>query len=396
MQGIGKPAGSAGWRRKSPVRLVFALLMSLVLMQNAFAQIVNTVTASGQYGGQTITATASESVTVAGSSGDGGGSELRMEKTAGVAQVSLGQAVPYTITLSNPGSADRDGVDVVDRMPAGFTYLQGSGTLGNASMEPSVNANELVWRNISVPAQGSVTLTLSLVAGAAMLTPEIVNLGFARDASTGKVLSKTATAKVRVRTDPVFDCTDIIGRVYDDANRDGYLQDGEKGIAGVRIATARGLLVTTDSFGRYSIACADEPRQGIGSNFILKVDERTLPQGYSVTSGNPATIRLTRGKLAKLDFGAAGLRLVEVELDARAFVPGGTQLAPQGIAAVDAVLRQLADEPSRLRITYSAERNATSELSDNRLKLLESLVSSAWKARSGAYELSIETVVKVQ
>ncbi len=259
-----------------------------------------------------------------------------------------------------------------------------------------MNGRELTWLNISVPAQGSVSLTLSLVAGAAALTPEFINVGFARDTATGEVLSQTATAKVRMRTEPVFDCTDIIGRVYDDANRDGYLQDGEVGIAGVRLATARGLLVTTDAYGRYSIACADVPDAGTGSNFILKVDERTLPQGYSVTSGNPATILLTRGKLAKLDFGAAGLRLVEVTFDEMSFGAGGMDPTPQAIAALDALLKELAGEPSRLRITYLAKKDASVELSDKRLKLLEALVTSAWNARRGDYELSIETVGKVE
>jgi uncharacterized repeat protein (TIGR01451 family) len=395
MQGIGKPAGSAGWGRKSPARLVFALLMSLALVQASLAQIVNTVTATGEHEGQTITATATESVTVAGSNG-GGGSELRMQKTAGISEFSLGQPVPYTITLSNPGQSARAGVDVIDMMPAGFTYLEGSAMIDGAPLEPAVNGRELTFADITVPALGSVSLTLSLAAGAVAPTPEVINSGFARDAATGEVLSQTATAKLRMRTEPVFDCTDIIGRVYDDTNRDGYLQDGEPGIAGVRIATARGLLVTTDQFGRYSIACADVPEARTGSNFILKVDERTLPQGYSITSGNPATIVLTRGKLAKLDFGAAGLRLVEAQFDERSFDAGGTQLTGEAIAALDALLRQLADDPSRLRITYVASPDASQELSENRLNILEALIESAWQARGGVYELTIETVNKLQ
>ena len=35
-----------------------------------------------------------------------------------------------------------------------------------------------------------------------------------------------------------------------------------------------------------------------GSNFILKLDTRTLPTGYRMTTVNPETVRLTRAHLA--------------------------------------------------------------------------------------------------
>ena len=87
---------------------------------------------------------------------------------------------------------------------------------------------------------------------------------------------------MRIVPDPTLDCTDVIGKVFDDVNRNG-LQDGdEPGLPGVRLATARGLLATTDRFGRFHITCAVTPREGRGSNFVLKLDDRTLPSGYRV------------------------------------------------------------------------------------------------------------------
>ena len=74
----------------------------------------------------------------------------------------------------------------------------------------------------------------------------------------------------------VFDCGDIIGKVFDDRNRNGYQDEGEPGLPGVRIATVRGLLVTTDPYGRFSVGCADIPDADIGTNFIMKLDARTL------------------------------------------------------------------------------------------------------------------------
>ena len=66
-----------------------------------------------------------------------------------------------------------------------------------------------------------------------------------------------------------------------------------------------GVLITTDAEGRYHVPCAAIPDAAIGSNFLLKLDPRTLPTGYQVTSENPRDVRVTRGKVTVLNFGAA-------------------------------------------------------------------------------------------
>ena len=66
------------------------------------------------------------------------------------------------------------------------------------------------------------------------------------NAATGGTVSGEATATVRVIPDPDFDCTDVIGKVFDDGNLNGWQDPGEKGLPGVRVVTARGLIATTD------------------------------------------------------------------------------------------------------------------------------------------------------
>ena len=45
----------------------------------------------------------------------------------------------------------------------------------------------------------------------------------------------------------------MIGKVFEDLDGDGYQDQGEPGLPGVRVATATGLLITTDEYGRYHI-----------------------------------------------------------------------------------------------------------------------------------------------
>ena len=108
-------------------------------------------------------------------------------------------------------------------------------------------------------------------------------------------MSEEASATVRVVPDPTFDCTDVTGKVFDDSNRNGYQDQGEIGLPGIRVVTARGLAANTDSYGRYHITCAIVPHEARGSNFVLKLDDRTLAERlpYLDTPG-PGTARNPR------------------------------------------------------------------------------------------------------
>ncbi|WP_309085984.1 hypothetical protein [Chelativorans sp.] len=102
-----------------------------------------------------------------------------------------------------------------------------------------------------------------------------------------------------------FECAEVIGKVFNDRNGNGLQDRGEKGLPGVRVATPKGWLIITDEHGRFHVACADMPEGSLGSNFIMKVDTRSLPTGYRLTTENPSMVRLTAGRMAKLNFGAA-------------------------------------------------------------------------------------------
>ncbi len=77
----------------------------------------------------------------------------------------------------------------------------------------------------------------------------------------------------------------------------------EEGIPGVRLATPAGLLIETDSYGRYHIADVDGGRFERGRNFIIKVDPVTLPKGSLFTTENPRVLRITQGIMNKINFG---------------------------------------------------------------------------------------------
>lgn len=77
----------------------------------------------------------------------------------------------------------------------------------------------------------------------------------------------------------------------------------EVGIPGVRLASPEGLVVQTDSYGRFHLEDIDVGERAHGRNFVLKVDPVSLPPGAQVTTANPLVRRLTGGLMVRFDFG---------------------------------------------------------------------------------------------
>jgi uncharacterized repeat protein (TIGR01451 family) len=317
------------------------------------------------------------------------GGALAVTKTTPLVNVSRGDLVPYTISVTNTLNALLTNVDIRDLLPPGFAYREGSASVNGVLLEPQRAGRQLTWTDQVFAAHERKTYKLVLVVGAGVGEAEYVNQAFGLNNLIGATISNVATAAVRVVPDPVFDCPDIIGKVFDDRNANGYQDAGEPGIANVRLATLNGVLVTSDAEGRFHVACAAIPNEYRGSTFVMKLDVRTLPAGYRVTTENPRDVRLTRGKAIKLNFGATIHRVLRLELSDAAFVPGGTDLLPEWRARVAELPHTLQDKPSVVRLAYSDARDSL--LAARRLRALAQHLQSLWRASPATYPLQIES-----
>ena len=315
---------------------------------------------------------------------------VRKSVTPGAAP--LGAPVTYTISVSNPTSQTFTNVAIVDSMPSGLTYVPASARIGGTAREPDISGRELSWNALTLAPDQVVTIKLRALINASAAKREFVNLAYARDGLSGQAVSNIAKARLELETEPVFQCSDLIGRVFDDTNRNGYYDTGEPGLPGVRLATARGLLITTDKFGRYHIACGAIPDAEIGSNFIVKLDPRSLPTGYVVTSENPRVVRLTRGKLSKLNFAAANLRVVRLELTDDSFQNASLRLKREALESIGGMLAMLDQERTVLKIVYKSG-SGEDAISRQRLSEVKRLIEGAWSARKRSHELVVETAL---
>ncbi|HKI50656.1 MAG TPA: hypothetical protein VJ995_01155 [Geothermobacteraceae bacterium] len=270
--------------------------------------------------------------------------------------------------------------------------MAGSARLDGVAREPVVSGRQLLWDGLDLQFDAEHTLRLLLVVGAGVSEGEFVNRAQVVSTITGGAASGEATATVRVVPDPTFDCTDVIGKVFDDRDLNNRQDDGEPGLSGVRVVTARGLIATSDEYGRFHIACAQVPDQVRGSNFILKLDDRSLPSGYRLISENPRVQRATRGKLLKFDFAATLHRVVAIDIADGVFEPDSTQLRLQWQPQLDRLLEELQAAPSVLRLSYLADVEGK-ELVNRRLRALKKEIAARWGGAAGGYRLDIETEV---
>ena len=309
---------------------------------------------------------------------DAAAGTLVLTKTTPLVDIAAGQSVPYTITATNSGKTSLPAVSLADLMPAGFRYRAGSGAVNGHRQEPKTAGRELTWTPLQFAPGEKKTLTLVLTAGAGITGGTFVNSASALNALTHTVISNMATATVRMTGDPTFDCPDLIGKVFDDRNSNGRQDPGEPGIAGVRLVSTQGLLITTDAQGRYHIACPIQPDPSLGTNYELKLDERTLPSGYRLTTDNPGIIRLTAGKLSSLNFGAAVGHVVRIELAGSAFQSNqpGTDLQ-QRLAALEPLLGQ---GTSIIRIAYRAADESDATIA-TRIASVRAAIEGACRAR---------------
>jgi len=320
------------------------------------------------------------------------GGATAISKVAGMLNVTRSQLVPYTITVNNTLSVRLDDLDIIDNYPAGFKYVAGSSRLDGMEVEPQINGRQLSWNNLSIDVGKSRIIKLLLVVGSGVGEGEYVNTAHMINNLTNSPASGVASATVRVIPDPTFDCTDIIGKVFDDKNMNAYQDKGETGLPGVQVATARGLRVTTDQHGRFHITCAVVPNEVRGSNFIMKLDDRTLPSGYRMTTENPRVQRATRGKMLKFNFGAAIHRVVRLDLADGVFEKGTTTLRPQWRSRIEMLITELEKDASILRLSYLGENETEAEV-DDRLDAIEELISDRWEELDCCYKLTIEKEV---
>lgn len=230
------------------------------------------------------------------------GGSLALSKKAGLLEVGLGEAVPFTLEVENTGPIPLHDLVVRDRLPAGL-QLVGKGVQGADSVR-SVDGEARFYLPGPL-APGARHLVRYTAVAVSAPGEAVVNRAVA-EAAFGRVVSDTAIAWVRVRRGPALPSRTVIGKVWVDQNDNGRQDPGEPGLAGVDIWTTDGQIIRTDREGRFSLQNLEPGR------YTLRLDMLGLDSRYEVVTRGGAVqdVRLDGWTMGRADFRLVPRRVV--------------------------------------------------------------------------------------
>lgn len=256
------------------------------------------------------------------------GAVLSIEKSGGADNVTPGDIVTYRIEIDNQTDRTATGVQILDTPPEGFQYLSGSARLDDQRLEDptrgsrlrfsigDVASNEIAMIDslltlsaaeveassgpLARAASGSAparVLTYALVAGANTRPGTYDNTAVAVDACDECEISNRSSTSVDVVPDDLFDRSLIVGKVFEDENRNGRQDSAEPGIGGVRVVLDDGSYSVTDPHGRYHLTRVTPGQR------LVKVDTAALGNDVEIDEGPTRVLWISPGLLGRANFG---------------------------------------------------------------------------------------------
>ncbi|WP_201611726.1 DUF11 domain-containing protein [Psychrobacter submarinus] len=249
---------------------------------------------------------------------------LVVTKESEVKSAELGDYVSYTINVTNNGNTTAYDVALKDALPRGFDMVSNSVRIDKNNTDNGVDINQPQTTEFSAEGKYQVLnlgnldanetkeITYRVLVGASALGGDGINraIAVANNEQGQSIVSREAQWQIEVERGVMNTDGIIIGKVYHDINRDGIQQkeDGELGVAGVRIYMENGNFIVTDPEGKYNF-------YGVSAKtHVLKVDRTTIPRATElVIQSNRNTgdagsrfVDLKYGELHRADFGIVG------------------------------------------------------------------------------------------
>jgi uncharacterized repeat protein (TIGR01451 family) len=244
---------------------------------------------------------------------------VALSKTGDRSVAEIGDSVRYTLTLSMGVGRRPTQNTLVDRLPAGFTYIPGTASVNGVPIaDPAGGVGPTLAFNLgAMPASNQLVLRYRARVGVGAAQGDGINRAQAAvclatvscvDASfaplAGAVQTNRAEYRVRVLGGVFTTDACVLGKVFVDCNNN-HVQDSEElGIPGVRLVLSDGTTLISDSEGKYSM-CGLAPR-----SHVLRIDPSTLPRGARLTTSSNRNLGdagslwldLKNGELHRADF----------------------------------------------------------------------------------------------
>ena len=263
-----------------------------------------------------------------------------LEKTAAKGEYEIGDAITYTVVVSNPHDVAIT-FTLEDNIPANTLYIEGTTTFSDANYIPldgseplQKDHTSLEWRSIVLPHGEQLTITyqLRILPGAEGALTNVVKIN-GEDANSKKFTDET-TANVKVKQG-IFDRNKsvLIGRVFVDVNNNSIYDEGiDIPVEHARVILSNGWQTTTDGQGNYAFRNIDS------GTWSVQLDERTAPYA---TQRHPEQLRdryqhrVSVQGVTVSDFPLIGV-IGDIETERQTFVSYGPVTLHKYVVATDA------------------------------------------------------------
>jgi len=249
---------------------------------------------------------------------DDTGLAVALELTADRGHASAGQPVRFTLSVRNLTPLPLARLEVRCEPPVRFGYLAGSAVLDGRPIPDPPGGRPVVIAIDSLPGfadldgdgiadpgeSGYMSVAWSLAPGASARPGVHSSEAVVRslDACGGCVVSNRAEATIRVDEDGTFAHGILLGRVFEDRDRDGRQGPGEPGVPDAWVALDDGTRAATDADGRFHVPALDPgPR-------AVKLDVAGLGMPAVPTTDATQIVNVSPGLLTTVRFGVAILR----------------------------------------------------------------------------------------
>lgn len=231
---------------------------------------------------------------------------LFVQKTTPNAIAAVGDFVQYAVTVDNPDAMPASGVTIVDVLPMGFRYIEGSTSInGTSVIDPSVAADGRTLSFAAGDIAPNAGVRLSYVTEVTVGTRQQDATNIATAIAINGQPSNEASATVRITEDLFRSQSILMGRVIQGECQPEISKD-LTGVQGVRVYLEDGRYAITDEDGRYHFE-AVEP-----GTHVVQMDLETLPSYLEATAcednsrfaGRPYSrfVDLHKGSLWRADF----------------------------------------------------------------------------------------------
>ncbi len=222
-------------------------------------------------------------------------STIFVQKSSLKKSASIGEFVPYTITIENKSQNSYSNLTLYDLLPPGLKYIQNSLTINGKKAAVTLSKNGKLIQSTITKLPPKTTLTVSLIA---IVTPlakkKVTNKAWIQSLS-GR--SNIAKATIKIKKELFQERGYIVGKVIDNE---------KKGVEGIRIYLEDGRYTITDKKGRYHFIDI------ANGTHVVQIDTDSLPKYYKAKSCEENTrfagsnisqfVTIYHGEIARANF----------------------------------------------------------------------------------------------